>query len=418
MLKRCNPLLACAALAAALLGSAPAFAARDWTRFRGPNGQGHAGPVQLPLVLKPSDFNWKVALPGVGHSSPVIWDDRLFLTGADPDRAERYLLCLSTEDGRLLWKQTSSFSKYQHHKFNSYASETPAVDSAGVYVAWGMPERFEALGFDHGGRPLWKRDLGPHISQHGSGASPITYKDLVIVANEQEDAPGMLVALDRKTGQTVWKIEREGGQSPYVTPAIYTPKDGQDQLIFTSTVYGMTSVDPLTGKLNWELRDLFQQRCVSSPVLVGNGLIVATCGQGGQGRLAVAVKAAPGPGKAPELAYSITRAIPYVPTAVMVKDLVFFWGDAGIVTCIKAATGEVVWSERVGGNYFGSPIVVGDRIYAIETRGQLVAIAASDRFKELGRSELGETSHATPAVDNGVMYLRTERHLISAGKKK
>lgn len=391
-------------------------AAREWTRFRGPNGQGHAVSLpQLPATLTPADYNWKVQLPGSGHSSPVIWDDRIFLTSADAERGERYVICLNRDDGKILWTEKFPFSLYQPHKFNSFASETPAVDEKGVYLAWGMPEKFEALALSHQGKLLWRRPVGSFTSQHGSAASPMIHGSNVIVSYEQEDVAGALVAFNKKTGEETWRLTREPGKSAYLTPAVRKRADGKEELIIASTAHGVTGVDPATGRVNWEIREIFKDRVVSSPVLAGSDLIVVTSGSGGQGRLAVAVK--PGAqGKAPELAYAIRRAIPYVPTAVQANGRLYFWGDAGIVTCVRPDTGEVIFSERVGGNYFGSPIVAGNRIYCIETRGQLVCIEAAAELKELGRSELGELSHSTPAVDRGVMFIRTEKHLISAGK--
>jgi outer membrane protein assembly factor BamB len=152
-------------------------------------------------------------------------------------------------------------------------------------------------------------------------------------------------------------------------------------------------------------------------VLVGD-LVFGTAGNGGGDRQAVAVHVGARGGEAPKLAYQFTRGASYVPTPILVGERLYLWGDGGIVTCIRAGTGEVLWTERVGGNYFGSPICVSGKLYAMSARGELVVIDGGDQFKLLARSDLGEASHATPAVADGIMYLRTETHLLSVGGKK
>jgi outer membrane protein assembly factor BamB len=156
---------------------------------------------------------------------------------------------------------------------------------------------------------------------------------------------------------------------------------------------------------------------VASPLVV-DGMVYQASGQGDGGRQAVAVR----PGKKGEaeakVAYNIARGPSYVPTPIAVNGRIYAWGDAGIVTCLKASTGEVLWQERVGGNFFGSPVCVDGKLYAVSAKGEVVVIEAGEAFKILGRSDLGEGSHATPAVSDGVMYLRTTSHLISVGGKK
>jgi len=393
--------------------------AQEWTRFRGPNGTGISKATTIPVRFTPAEYNWRVPLPGVGHSSPVIWGERLFLTSADEEKGKRYLLCLSAADGRRLWTRSYDFTAYSHHEFNTAASSTPVVDAERVYVVWTTHEQFTVLALDHNGKEVWKRDLGRFPTQHGGAASPILVGDILIVTMEPEDASGLLLGLDRKTGATRWQRPRSGGPAPYATPILYEPEDGPAEVIFVSTANGITGLDPMTGAVNWELSSLFNLRCVASPIQAG-GLILVTAGQGGGARQAAAVQ--PGSKKAgtdARLAYKLPRGPSYIPTPIAVGDRVFFWGDSGIVMCVKASTGEQVWQERVGGgDYFGSPVCVDGKLYAMSAKGELAVIEASDRFKLLARNDLGEPSHATPAVSNGVMYLRTLSHLISVGGKK
>jgi outer membrane protein assembly factor BamB len=395
---------------------------QEWTRFRGPNGSGISAAKTVPVQFSPGDVNWRIALPGVGHSSPVLWGKKIFVTSAEEDKGRRHVLCLNAADGKILWDRVYDFKPYRHHEFNSSASSTPTVDADRVYVTWSTPESVTVLALDHAGRELWKRDLGKLAIQHGGGASPIVVGDVVLlgVYQEEEGSEGFLIGLDRSSGRTLWKRPRAtNGSASYATPMLYAPKDGPVEVVFTSTAHGMTSLDPKTGELNWEAPGLFSLRCVASPVLAG-GLIFATAGEGGGGRQAVAVR----PGsrqnrREPAVAYRLPRGPSYVPTPIVMEDRIFAWGDGGIVTCLKADTGAMVWQERVGdGSYFGSPVCINGKLYSVSAKGELVVIAASDQFKALGRSDLGEPSHATPAVADGVLYLRTLSHLISVGGKK
>ena len=156
---------------------------------------------------------------------------------------------------------------------------------------------------------------------------------------------------------------------------------------------------------------------VCSPVIAA-GLIFTSCGTGGGGKQMVAVRPGiPDEGIEAQLAYEIKGSLPYVPTSVAYGSLLFLWSDQGVVTCLDAPSGTIHWRQRVGGQYFGSPVRVADRIYCISRKGEMVVLAAADKFKPLGRIDLEEPSHATPAIADGVMYLRTESHLMAIGGK-
>ncbi len=324
---------------------------------------------------------------------------------------------ISVHDGRVLWQKDFPFPAFAKHKFNSYSSSTPAVDAERVYVAWATPEHYMLVAFDHKGGIVWQRDFGAYVSQHGVGVSPIVYEEMVILPNDQ-DGNSSLIAVDRKTGKTVWETKRNSKVAAYSTPCVYEPKDGKKQLIFNSQAHGITGVDPATGKVLWEYTNAFDKRSVSSPVIVA-GLAIGSCGSGGGGNYIVAVKPGDDAKKQPAtLAWEMKKSACYVPTPVVVGDLLFSWSDGGIVTCVKGTTGEVKWQERAGGNFFGSPIVVDGRIYAISTSGEVVVVKAAETFEVLGRSQLGELTHTTPAVAGGKLYIRTLKHLVSVGGSK
>ena len=182
--------------------------AQEWTRFRGPNGTGQSEESTIPAVWTEDETLWKSKLPGSGNSSPVLWGDRIFLLSADPANGTRYVVCLSADDGKILWQRDYPSEVHPIHQLNTLASSTPCVDAERVYCAWSTPEEFTLLALTHDGAPVWKANLGPFVSQHGFGTSPIIVGDLVIITNDQ-DAESFVIAVDRTSGATEWKIDRK-----------------------------------------------------------------------------------------------------------------------------------------------------------------------------------------------------------------
>jgi outer membrane protein assembly factor BamB len=406
------------AFAFVVLGAAASpSSAQEWTRFRGPNGQGGSDAETIPTQWTSKDFNWRIELPGAGHGSPVVWGDRVFLQSADPEKATHHIVCISTTGGKTLWNQSFASNPHHLHAFNSFASSTPALDEDRVYVTWATPRRVMLTALSHDGVHVWQRDLGPFVSMHGFGMSPIVHNGAVILANHQqgetEDGsdPGVsfVIAVDCKTGETKWKTPRVSTRANYPTPFVYQPEDGPAELIFATTRYGIDSLDPKSGKQNWRV-PVIDKRTVGSPIHAG-GLIFATTGSGGGGNYISAIR----PGKDAEEVYRIDQAASYVPTLVAHGDLVFFCYDKGIATCVDAPTGRTHWRQRLGGSFFSSPIRVRNRIYCTELSGEVIVLAASKDFELLARNPLGELTRATPAVSGGRIYFRTLSHLISLG---
>lgn len=417
-LGRCTRILsftiAVAAAGAAVARDESGATGETWTRFRGPNGTGVSQAATVPATWTDADYNWKATLPGEGHSSPVIAAGKVFLTSAAEDGARRFVLAVSTADGGIGWHREFPSSTHKKHQLNSFASPTPAVDDQRVYCTWSAPEAYTVTALTHDGQPAWQRDLGPYESQHSAGPSPVLYGDLLLVGNDQ-DSESSLLALDRRTGETRWQTPRQHEFVSYATPCVYRGPSGQDELIFLSGAHGVSSIDPQTGQTNWEL-DVFDKRTVSSPILAED-LIVGTCGSGGGGNYVAAVR--PGRvGRAAELAYKIDKSAPYCPTGVIHGGRMYLWSEQGVATCVNVADGAVIWQKRVGGKFFGSPILVADKLYCISADGEVVVLAAADEYELLGRMSLGELSHSTPAVADGVMYLRTISHLYSVGGAK
>jgi outer membrane protein assembly factor BamB len=405
-------------LAIALMQSASAVESQgEWTRFRGPNGSGLSNATTIPTKFSEKDYNWKIKVPGVGYGSPVIWGKKVFVVSANKKTAERHLVCLSATDGSITWTKSFASQPYRLHRYNNYGTTTPAVDKDHVYMYWVTEKTVSVAAIDHAGKEVWQRDLGPFKSSHGGGTSPILYKDMVILANDQV-GKSFLVALDAKTGKDRWRIARKSVKNgtAYAVPCIFSPKGGKPQLIFTSRADGMIGVDPETGKPIWELSDLFDLRVVSSPV-IASGLVFGTCGQGGGGTRFVAVRpGTPDSAGSAKVVYDKKKAIPYVTTPLAYGDLLFTINDGtGVATCFHAPSGDVKWQKRLDGSFFGSTVCVNGVIYTINKEGNVVIFKAADKFELLSIHSLGEKSYSTPAIAGGRMYLRTENHLVSIG---
>ena len=388
----------------------------EWPRFRGPGGAGQSEATTIPAVWTQQDYKWRVEVPGTGHLSPVVSGEQVFVTSAIQEDATRIIRSLRSVDGSLLWEVRFPSSTSHLGKSTSYDTASPTVDAQCVYAAWGSPRGYMAVALDReDGKEVWRRDLGSFQGDHGFGPSPIRFEDLVILANDQS-GPSLTVALDRQTGQTRWTVERRTASSAYSTPIIYRPESGPPQLILASTSHGVSSLDPHTGKLNWEVADLFGgYRVVGSPVAAG-GLIFAQSGVGSGGRKMFAIRP-PGPSSSTDaqVAYELDGSLPYVPTPVAHGKWLFWISDGGVASCIDIETGRRAWRERVGGNFFGSPVRAGNRIYFISNEGEIVVLAAAPQYQLLGRVDLEEPSHSTPAIADGVMYLRTFSHLMAIG---
>lgn len=415
MLKAMWPAAAALWLAGALAaGEAPAG---QWTRFRGPDGAGISPATGLPVKWTEKDYLWKTKLPGSGHSSPVVWGQKVFITCADRDASQLIVVCLKAPDGAIAWEKRFELAQTNLNQLNSLASATPAVDAERVYLHWATREEVALAALDHAGGQVWRRNFGQFVSEHGGGVSPILHGGLVILGNDQE-GNSSIIALDSATGQDRWVAPRTTGKAAYGTPCIWRPPDGPPELIFTSNAHGVTSLDPATGKVNWELGGIFSLRTVHSPA-VADGLIVGSCGVGGVARRFVAVQ--PGskkPEAKPRLVWDQTKAIPYVPTPLAKDGKLFLWTDNGVVRCLRAATGEQLWEGKTQDLFYGSPVWAEGRLYCISRKGVVHVVAAGDEFQHLAANPLGEGSHATPAIAGGVLYLRTFSHVIAikAGK--
>jgi len=407
-----------------LLATSIVAADDNWPRFRGPNGTGISAATTVPATWTTNDYRWVITLPGGGHSSPVIVGNRIFVTCADDATGKCILVCLDAATGKIIWQREYASTTFRKNKDCSYATSTPAADERGVVVVWAAPEHVLMVALDNDGKETWRRDLGPLVMQHGFAASPIIASGLVIFNNDQDDPNALpsnaknknksavagksfLIALDRATGKTRWQLDRRTQLGTYGAPCLRG-----NELILCSLAYGVTGVDLATGKVNWELPGVFDKRCIGSPALCGD-IIFQGCGIGGVGTFFAAVKA----GTQPKQIYQLEKPVPYVPTALVKDGRLFAWSDAGTVACLDAASGKLIWRDRVQGAFYSSPIWAGGRLYNIAKNGDVFVLGTGDKFELLARIPLGEKSFASPAVANGTLYLRTYTKLFAVGGK-
>lgn len=388
--------------------------ADNWPRFRGNNGDGRSEQKGIPSTWTDSDYAWKVELPNVGHSAPVVSEKTLFLTSATEGGAQRYVHCFDADTGQQRWTADVKMTESHKHQKNSWASSTPVTDGKRVCVMFADSEKLSVTAWDFSGQQLWTRNLGSYNTEHGLAVSPIIHEGLLIIPNEQV-GPSSLIALNPETGETVWESKRLEGKTSYSTPAVATGQ-GTDQIITIGEANGFVSTDLKTGKLLWQTPRL-PMRTVGSPI-ISNGLVFGTCGEGGNGKYFAAVRLDPDPNLKDRIVYERKTTLPYVPCLVEKDGLLFLWGDKGIMVCLEAATGKEVWAQRIDGQFSGSPILIENRLFCVTEDGIVVVLNAGPEFKELGRTKLGDDCHSTPAVANGHLYIRTFHHLFAIKAKE
>ncbi len=395
----------------------------DWTRFRGPNGSGLSKATTIPTDFTNANFNWKTELNGIGHSSPVIWKDQIYLLVANPAIAgERALVCFSTTNGKELWRVADPYKTHHtNKKLNTFASCTPVTSAEGVYFISSTGEQLSIRALSHDGKERWKQQLDAYTSDHGSASSPILVNGVVIVnTDSKEERKNHIVGIDASSGKILWSRERVDPASEklphktvYSTPLIVMLGD-KKTVALVSTHHGWLGLDPKTGKTLWQHQENYPNRSVGSPV-EKDGLVFATLGASGKGKLSDAFRV-DAKGKV-EVLYSLdkTGGLGYVPTPLFIDDLLYLWSDKGMLTCREAISGKEVYSEKVGGIYFSSPIAINGRIYCATRDGIMAVIEAGRDFKILSKFDFESDIFATPAVANGRLIVRTKTHLISIG---
>ena len=346
--------------------------------------------------------------------SPIIFNQHVYVLNADAVKGTRSLLAIDLVSGATKWQHEFPLQQHPQHARSTFASSTPFADASGLYVAFGDPNQVTLAALTHDGKLKWERDLGTWQSQHGFGTSPVIYDNKLILFNSQQAEqlnPGevagesRMMAFDPESGESIWTTPLTTTRACYGVPALYTTASGQKQLIGANTGDGVFGLDLETGKKLWNLK-VFNARCVSTPFVVEN-LVFGSAGSGGGGNHLVAVRLAEQDGGTiPNEAYRMERFAPYVPTPAVVDKRLYMIDDKGIASCVDAMSGEVVWSQRIGGGFGASPIVLGKKMLVISLDGQASVLATGDRFEKLSSFSLGEPVQATPAYAGGALILR------------
>lgn len=396
---------------------APSVSARgeNWPGWRGPRGDGTSLEPEIPIRWDgPSGRNiaWKTELPGTGHASPIVWEDRVFLVGCREDRKERILLSLDRETGKILWEQVVVQSPLERkHRLNSYASSTPATDGRQVYVSFLDRDQMLVAAYDFDGNRQWLVRPGVFHSVHGYCSSPVLFKELVLV-NGDHDGDAYLVALDRRTGNTVWKTPRENKTRSYCVP-ILRQFDGRMQMILSGSKC-VASYDPNDGSRHWILDGPTEQFVAS---IVDNGkLLFMTAGFPEHHILAIRPDGR-GNVTGTHVVWRTEKGCSYVPSPIVAGNGQFFLvvSDEGIASCFEAATGQRHWRERIGPHYSTSAVSAGGLVHFLSDEGVTTVIRPDTRFEVVARNTLGEPCRASPAISQGRIYLRGQTHLFCIG---
>ncbi len=401
-------------LIALLLGSSVSAAcAENWPEFRGPRGDGSSLSENLPLTWSDKEnIRWKTPLPGKAWSSPVVWDNQIWLTNAPPDGKQLFAVCIDRESGKIE-KNIKVFEiaepQYCIEK-NSYASCTPAIEAGRIYVHYGV--HGTAAIDTASGETIWARQDLPCNHHRGPASSVVLYKNLVILTFDGFDLQ-YVVALDKANGKTVWKTDRNTKYSSdngdimkaYSTPQIIEVA-GKAQLVSPSSAAAI-SYDPESGKELWRVM-VGGMNAACRPIY-GQGMVFMTAPDGGCGLYALKPD---GTGDVTgNIAWKQPKGYPKRASLTLIGDWIFMGNDQGIICCVEAATGEVLWQERVGGVFTASPISAPGRVYFFAEDGTTVVIAADKEFKQLAKNKVDDGFMASPAVAGNAIILRTLGHV-------
>jgi len=395
--------------------------AEEWFEFRGPTGQGHSTEKSLPVEWSPTEHVlWKTDIPGVGWSSPIVVGDKVYVTTAvspesetSPDQSLQ-LVCLNLESGAILWDkeifhQTKETAQ-RIHKKNSHASPTPISDGKVIYVHFGT-HGTACLTLD--GDVVWKTNELKYEMQHGNGGSPIIVDDKLVIICDGKGA-NFIAALDRNTGKIAWKVDRNVDtrkKFSFGTPLLITV-NGEKQIVAPGTDV-ISGHSPVDGKEIWHLN--YSGYSVIPRPIFSHGLIFVTTSYDRPSLLAIRPD---GKGDVTDthLAWSNKSQIPHTPSLLVVGDELYSVSDQGIAQCFDAKTGELIWKERVGGNYSASPLYADGKIYFQSEEGETTIIAPGKKYKEIGRNHLKAPTLASFAVAGDTLLIRTKTQLYRIGK--
>jgi outer membrane protein assembly factor BamB len=388
----------------------------DWPQFRGPLGSGESAEKELPLEWNAGkNVRWRAPLPEAGNSSPIVSRNRVFVTVAEDKGRKRSLLCLDRTSGKTLWTRTVSCAVAEPtQKDNPYCGSTPAADGERVIV-WHSSAGAHAYDFE--GKPLWSRDLGTFDHMWGYGASPILHQDRVILNCGPGDRT-FLVALDKRTGEILWKRDEPGGSSKEWIGSWSTPRvvdvEGAPQLVVALPSH-VQGYDPATGKVLWTCGGL--GKLIYADVVVGGGIAVVTGEDEGGDSIAFRLG---GQGDVTGRRLWARKRSLEVSTGLIIDRHLWTVDGDGILRCTEAETGKEVLKERSPkGAAWSSMVRAAGRVYYTARSGETIVFRPSPKALEvLAVNPLGEPSNATPAISDGELFLRTSKAVYCISEKR
>ncbi|MFP6752493.1 MAG: PQQ-binding-like beta-propeller repeat protein [Pirellulaceae bacterium] len=406
--------------------------AENWPGWRGPRGDGTSIDEGVPTEWDGAtgkNILWKTPIPGKGHASPIIWKDRVFVVSCLPDKKTRVLVALDRRSGKPVWQTDVLKADLEtKHSLNSRASGTPVTDGKLVYVtffetAGGMvpapnvgnkrlitPGRMVVAAYDFDGNLAWRVTPGEFVSAHGYCSSPVIFQDLLIV-NGDHDGESYVVALQRKTGKTVWKVARQYKTRSYVTPLIRNI-NGQPQMVMSGSK-SIVSLDPRSGEHNWKIEGPTEQ-FVASMVYDGELFFMSA----GFPTYHVMGIRPDGKGDVTDshVAWHVTNARCYVPSPVLVDGHLFVADDRGTANCFHAKTGERLWQARLGNHFSASLLAANGYAYLLADDGTMTMVRPGGTEPDVvAVNKLGEFCFASPAISQHNLFIRGEKNLYCIG---
>jgi outer membrane protein assembly factor BamB len=428
----------------ALVTVAAVAGAQQWPSFRGPSASGVASDASPPIawnVGSSTNVVWSAPIPGLGHSSPIVWGDRIFLTtavsdapsarslvlgdseaaGIDPAKDsgvfQWQVMALDRASGKTVWSRTAQKGqpRVKRHVKGSHASATPATDGR-ILVAMLGSEGL--IAFDMSGTELWRKDLGvlavgladDPTYEWGPASSPVIHDDVVLVQNDRY-RDSYLIAFDLKSGKELWRAGRDELPA-WSTPLVHTATT--PETIVTSSPRFIRGHDFKTGRERWRVADPEGQVKVSTPIAAGD-LAIVTGGWPSAARPILAIRVADG-----SIAWRHERGSPYTSTPLVHDGLLYVLTDNGILSAYQVSDGVRVYQQRVtreGASFSASPVAAGGRLYFASEDGRVYVVRAGRTFELLATNEMDEACMATPAPSGNLLLVRTRTHLYALGAR-
>lgn len=409
-----KPILASLAI---ILTTATLARAEDWPCWRGPTRDGVSRDTHLPTEwTKRKNIAWRVEVPGIGHSSPIVWGERVYVTSATgpADKVHWWLFCFDRTNGEHLWKTEAATGRGEKfHNKHGRASSTPATDGEFIWTYFGAGG---AACIDSAGKVVWHARIRDYSNPWGSAGSVLLDGERVYL-NADDDEDPFLIALDKKTGATIWKTERPGQSRSFSTPAIVSVPGTDRREIVVNGYLRVKGYDAETGAELWTVEGMKQY--VTPTPIVADGLVYCSSGRAGP---TMAIRpGGSGDVTKTHVVWTVPTGSPYISSPVLWDNFLFMINGTGVGYGVDATKGKVLWQERLGAakeGFSNSPIAADGLIYAFDEEGGCTILRAADKFEKVAYNTLSERCLTSPAASDGQLFVRTDRHLFCIGQRR